>query len=200
MPTSGLAIVMELVDGMSLRQLCGSPLPVDRVLHLGEQVARALGAAHARGIVHCDIKPENLMVRQDGFVKVLDFGLAQDLSSIASSSILPAGTLRYMSPEQSRGEAPLAASDVFSLGIVLYEISTGAHPFESGSLFDGLKALNETAPRPPSSRNAFVPPHLDALILQNVGEGPEPASLGGLSRTGSGIPFPEPGSGTFGCG
>lgn len=164
--TSRLAIVMELVDGMSLRQLCGSPVPVDRVLHMGGQIARALGAAHARGIVHCDIKPENLMVRQDGFVKVLDFGLAQDLSSMASSSILPAGTLRYMSPEQSRGGAASPASDVFSLGIVLYELSTGVHPFESGSLFDGLKALNEAAPRPPSSRNAFVPPQLDTLILR----------------------------------
>ncbi len=170
--TSRLGIVMELVDGMSLRQLCGSPVPVDRVLHLGEQVARALGAAHARGIVHCDIKPENLMVRQDGFVKVLDFGLAQDLSSMASSSILPAGTLRYMSPEQSRGGAASPAGDVFSLGIVLYELSTGAHPFESGSLFDGLKALNEAAPRPPSSRNAFVPPQLDALILRMLAKDP----------------------------
>src|SRR5205823_10298002 len=120
--TSRLAIVMELVDGMALRQLCGSPLPLDRVLHMGEQIARALAAAHARGIVHCDIKPENLMVRQDGFVKVLDFGLARDLSSTISSSVAAAGTLRYMSPEQSRGEVPSSASDIFSLGLVLYEL------------------------------------------------------------------------------
>lgn len=95
---SRLAIVMELVDGVSLRQLCGSPQPIDSVLHLGQQIARALAAAHGRGIIHCDIKPENLMVRKDGFVKVLDFGLAQDLAS-TSLSVLPAGTLRYMSPE-----------------------------------------------------------------------------------------------------
>jgi len=169
---SKLAIVMELVDGMSLRQLCGSPLPVDRVLHMGEQIARALAAAHARGIIHCDIKPENLMVRHDGFVKVLDFGLAQDLSSTASQSIVPAGTLRYMSPEQSRGEAASAPSDVFSLGIVLYELTSGTHPFESGSIFDGLKALNEAAPRPLSSWNAFVPPQLDALILRMLAKDP----------------------------
>jgi len=164
--TSRLAIVMELIDGISLRRLCGSPLPMDRVLHMGEQIARALAAAHARGIVHCDIKPENLMVRPDGFVKVLDFGLARDLASIASSSVLPAGTLRYMSPEQSRGEAPSQASDIFSLGIVLYELAAGTHPFESGSIFETLKALNQAEPTAPSSLNAFVPAHLDALILR----------------------------------
>ena len=169
---SRLAIVMELVDGMPLRQLCGSPLPVDTVLHLGEQIARALAAAHARGIIHCDIKPENLMVRKDGFVKVLDFGLAQDLSSTASTSILPAGTLRYMSPEQSRGEAASPASDVFCLGIVLYELTGGTHPFDSGSIFDALKALNDAAPRPLSSRNAFVPPQLDALIRRMLAKDP----------------------------
>src|SRR5207237_7032274 len=111
--TSRLAIVMELVEGMSLRHLCGSPLPVDRVLHLGEQVARAMAAAHAHGIVHCDIKPENLMVRPDGIVKVMDFGLARDLGSTMTSSFPAAGTLRYMSPEQSRGDLPAPASDIF---------------------------------------------------------------------------------------
>src|ERR1041385_664921 len=85
--TSMRAIVMELVDGTPLRRLCGSPLPVDRVMHMGGQIARALAAAHVRGIVHCDIKPENLIVRQDGFVKVTDFGLARDIASLTSSSI-----------------------------------------------------------------------------------------------------------------
>jgi len=169
---SGLAIVMELVEGVALRQLCESPVPVDRLLHLGEQVARALSAAHARGIVHCDIKPENLMVRQDGLVKVLDFGLARDLGSITSGSMLLGGTLRYMSPEQSRGESPSAASDIFSLGIVLYELATGTHPFESKSVFDGLKALNQSEPSAPSSLNPFVPRHLDTLILQTLAKDP----------------------------
>lgn len=163
---SGVAIVMELVEGVALRELCGSPVPLDHLLHLGEQAARALGTAHARGIVHCDIKPENLMVRQDGLLKVLDFGLARDLGAFTSGSILLGGTLRYMSPEQSRGESPSAASDVFSLGIVLYELATGTHPFESKSVFDGLKALNHSDPPAPSSVNPFVPTHLDTLILQ----------------------------------
>ena len=117
---SHFAIAMELVDGISLRELCGSPMPVDRVLHLGGQIARALAAAHTRGIVHCDVKPENLMVRQDGIVKVLDFGLAQDVMSRSSTSALPAGTLRYMSPEYSRGEPVSVANDIFCLGLVLY--------------------------------------------------------------------------------
>jgi Tol biopolymer transport system component len=164
--TSRLAIVMELVEGVALRQLCGSPLPVDQVLHMGEQIARALAAAHARGLVHCDIKPENLMVRQDGFVKVMDFGLARDVASITASSILAAGTLRYMSPEQSRGEAPSPASDVFSLGIVLYELAVGTHPFERASIFETLQALNHSEPPALSSLNAFVPAQLDALILR----------------------------------
>jgi Tol biopolymer transport system component len=169
---SRLAIVMELVDGMALRQLCGSPLPVDRVLHIGEQIARALAAAHAQGIIHCDIKPENLMLRHDGFVKVLDFGLAQDLAKGGATSIVPGGTLRYMSPEQSRGEGASPASDVFCLGVVLYELTSGTHPFESNSIFDTLKALNEASPRPLASWSAFVPPQLDALILRMLAKDP----------------------------
>ena len=170
--TSRVAIVMELVDGMPLRQLCGSALPVDRVLDLGQQVARALAAAHARGIVHCDIKPENLMVRPDGIVKVMDFGLARDLASLTVHSFPAAGTLRYMSPEQSRGEAPAPTSDIFSLGIVLYELAAGRHPFESGSIFETLKALNENEPPPPSSWNAFLPAGFDALILKMLARDP----------------------------
>jgi serine/threonine-protein kinase len=169
---SRLAIIMELVEGTCLRQLCGSPLPVDRVVHLGEQVARALAAAHTRGIVHCDIKPENLVVRPDGIVKVLDFGLARDLASVTAGSLFAAGTLRYMSPEQSRGDMPSAASDIFSLGILIYELATGSHPFDSSSLFEDLKALNQREPHAPSSLNPFVPRHLDDLILRMLSKDP----------------------------
>jgi len=160
-----MAIVMELVEGVSLRQ-CESPLPVDQVLRLGEQIARALAAAHPRGIVHCDIKPENLMVRRDGLVKVMDFGLARDLASVGSYSVPAAGTLRYMSPEQLRGEAPSPATDIFSLGLVLYELATGRHPFDSGSVLETVRGLNESEPAPPSSINTFVPGSLDTLILK----------------------------------
>ena len=177
---SRFAIVMELVDGVSLRELCGSRQPVDRMLHLGAQVARALAAAHKQGIVHCDIKPENIMVREDGVVKVLDFGLAQDLLSKESSSILPAGTLRYMPPEQLRGEAISTASDVFCLGIVLYEMATGTHPFERGSIFDTMRAVNESVPRAPSGVNPYAPTQLDALILRMLAK--EPARRPGAAE------------------
>lgn len=170
---SSLAIVMELVDGVALRQLCGSVNPVDTVLHVGEQVARALAAAHAMGIVHCDIKPENLMLRPDGVAKVMDFGLARDIA-LTNSTVSPAaGTLRYMSPEQSQGHLPTCASDIFSLGIVLYELSTGTHPFERGSIFETLKALNQESPDAASTRNPRLPPSLDALFMAMLAKNPE---------------------------
>jgi serine/threonine protein kinase len=106
---SHLAIVMELVDGTALRLLCGSPQPVDLVLHVGEQIARALAAAHAQGIVHCDIKPENRMVRPDGFVKVMDFGLAHDLAAITATSIGQGG--RHLAIHVTR---PVARRGAFS--------------------------------------------------------------------------------------
>lgn len=170
---SHLCIVMEQVEGRSLRQLCGSPLPADHLMHIGRQIAQALEAAHARGIIHCDIKPENLMVRNDGFVKVLDFGLARDLSIVTSHTALAAGTLRYMAPEQARGEAPSAPSDVFALGLVLYELATGIHPFQSPSLIGLLQAVSQTDPSPPSTANSFIPADLDALILRMLAKAPE---------------------------
>lgn len=189
-----LAIVMEWVDGSPLRNLCGAPLPVDRVIHLGLQAAQALAAAHARGIVHCDIKPENLMVRNDGIVKVLDFGLARDLSDAASRSALPAGTLQYLSPERSQGEPPSPATDIFALGIVLYELATGAHPFAAASLFETLKKLDAAAPPPPSHANSYVPPHLDALILRMLARDPaqRPAAALVVSQLEARSPSPLP--------
>ncbi len=130
-----VAIVMELVEGHALRTLCGQPQPVDRVMSWGQQIAAALAESHSGGIVHRDIKPENLILRNDGFVKVLDFGLAARRSPAEAAQLaLPAGTIRYMSPEQAKGTATTPATDVFSLGIVLHELATGVHPFApSGS-------------------------------------------------------------------
>lgn len=132
---SGLAIVMELIEGSALRSFCTGPLPEDQVVRLGLQIAQALAAAHAHGIVHRDIKPENILVRPDGYVKVVDFGLARHCSPGDASSPygLTVGTLRYMSPEQVRGQPIRPASDIFSLGLVLYELAAGQHPFAGGS-------------------------------------------------------------------
>ena len=128
---SSIAIVMELVQGQSLREFCKQRLPLEEVIPIGRQIARALATAHLSGIVHRDIKPENIIVRPDGCVKVLDFGLARQVSKLPdlSNASLPAGTLRYMAPEQGRGEAATSASDVFSFGLVLYELLAGQHAF-----------------------------------------------------------------------
>jgi Tol biopolymer transport system component len=141
-----LAIVMELVAGTSLRPLCGTPQPVGTLARWGGQIAHALSAAHAQGIVHRDIKPENLMLRPDGYIKVLDFGLARQADAGRAADELPLGTLGYMSPEEIRQQPISAASDIFSLGVVLYELASGTNPFRSDSasattrLIQGLAA------------------------------------------------------------
>ncbi len=121
----GLAMAMELVEGHSLRKLLKTTrVSVRRLIHIGRQVASALSAAQQKGIVHRDIKPENIMVRQDDFVKVLDFSLAQnvrDQAGVNRGTSLPVGTVRYMSPEQKAGQAVTAASDIYSLALVLEE-------------------------------------------------------------------------------
>ncbi len=158
-------IVMELVEGTALRGMCGVPQPMDRVLSLGLQIARALAAAHAHGIVHRDVKPENILVRNDGYVKVLDFGLSRRLEEIASTPAVSGGTLRYMSPEQARDESISPASDIFSFGLVLYELATGRQAFPSDSPFEAVQAMLTNQPVAPSSVNPLVPPSHDSLIL-----------------------------------
>lgn len=123
------AIVMELVNGTPLRNLCGEPRPAAEVARWGSQIAEALAAAHEGGVVHRDIKPENLMLRPDGYVKVLDFGAAVQLGSGDDLARIPIGTLGYMSPEQLEGRPLTGASDVFLLGVVLTELACGRHPF-----------------------------------------------------------------------
>jgi serine/threonine protein kinase len=140
-------LVLEFVEGQTLRALVGARPDFAQLVPLFLQVAEALRVAHAAGIVHRDIKPDNLMVRPDGYVKVLDFGLARLLPGPADPPLEPlpgrpgpagvadtdpgmlVGTAGYMSPEQARGEPVGSASDIFSLGIVLYELATGRHPF-----------------------------------------------------------------------
>jgi serine/threonine protein kinase len=132
-------LVLEFVEGQTLRSLIAPAPDLPRLLPLFRQAAEALVVAHAAGIVHRDIKPDNLMVRPDGYVKVLDFGLARLLASAPGAGPLPAatdtdagvvmGTVGYMSPEQALGRPVDSASDLFSLGVVLYELTTGRHPF-----------------------------------------------------------------------
>jgi Tol biopolymer transport system component len=126
---SSVAIVTELVKGQSLRTFTGAPLPIQQVATWGAQIAHALAAAHAESIVHSDIKPENVMLRADGYLKILDFGLARNVGLGLAMDDLTLGTVGYMSPEQTRGEPLTGATDVFSLGVMLVELATGKHPF-----------------------------------------------------------------------
>jgi Tol biopolymer transport system component len=126
---SGVAVVSELVKGKALRAFCGAPRPVREVAAWGAQMARGLAAAHAESIVHGDIKPENVMIRADGYIKILDFGISRQNAAPEDIAGLTAGTVGYMSPEQIRGEPLTPASDLFSLGVALLELTTGRHPF-----------------------------------------------------------------------
>jgi Tol biopolymer transport system component len=155
---------MELVEGQPVRQLCEKPLPIEQAVRIGQQIARALAAAHAKGIVHRDIKPENIILRQDGCVKVLDFGLARRVSNAPahSDASVAGGTLRYMSPEQTRGEPATSASDVFSLGLVLHELINGRHAFPEDTPVETAHAILTKNPSGEMPHN--VPEELRWLI------------------------------------
>ena len=166
-------IVMEFIEGCTLQALLNARPPIDESLRMMAQATRALAAAHAAGVVHRDIKPENIMRREDGYVKVVDFGLARRLPTLLNSDLSGAsdtapgtlmGTVAYMSPEQARGGAAESASDIFSLGIVLYQLLTGRHPFESGSPVGMLTAITTRHPLSPSQLNPAVSREVDGII------------------------------------
>jgi Tol biopolymer transport system component len=160
-------IAMELVDGSSTRCICGEPQPPERVVQIGIQIAKALSAAHAHGIVHCDIKPENILMRSDGLIKVLDFGLARWVETEAAGSGV-AGTPRYMSPEQTRSEPLTPATDIYSLGLVLYELATGQHMSPGDVIFGDIRSAAASDLTAPSVLKHAVPKNLNSLILAMV--------------------------------
>lgn len=169
---STVAIVMERVDGVMLRRLLETTLPVARAVDIGRQIAAATAFAHLHGIIHRDLKPENVMVRADGYVKVLDFGLARHVhgtDDIGGKNV--AGTLRYMSPEQARGEPITGASDVYSLGLILHELCTGTHPFAPLGPSGARPKIKNGAP-PVSTTFAAIPGWLSELIARMLQSNP----------------------------
>ena len=176
---------MELVEGTALRSKVGAPVEPGQLAQIGHQIARALAAAHSAGIIHRDIKPENIILRTDGYVKVLDFGLARRINSEAQTStsgLGGGGTVRYMSPEQIRGAKLTGSTDVFSLGLVLYELATGSHPFASASLFETGSCHNRqhaAAAFVAEFRDFAATGHFDS---QHAGEGSWRAAVGRRRR------------------
>src|SRR6266487_1417510 len=178
-------IAMQYVEGKNVRQLCnGRPLELDSALRIGIQVADALSAAHSRGIIHRDIKSGNIMVTDAGQAKILDFGLAKllDESEAATSGIhqtelteigVPYGTATYAAPEQARGDKVDARADIFSTGVLLYEMLTGTWPFRGKTTIDVRHAVLHTDPKPLAEmRPGPLHPLLQTILNRTMAKEP----------------------------
>jgi hypothetical protein len=162
-----LVMVMEFVEGLTLAQRADlGAIPQADIVNYMQQVLSALSYAHGRGVVHRDIKPANVMVTTDGIVKLMDFGIAK--SGVESDLTRPGtsmGSLAYMSPEQVRGGTVDARSDIYSTGVMMYELFTGRRPFHADSAYGILNQQCNDAPMPPVEVNPLLPPALSDLIL-----------------------------------
>ena len=171
-------LVMEHVPGQTLKELIpAGGLDFNEVAALGSQVALALGAAHAAGIVHRDIKPANIMVTPQQQVKVVDFGIARQQGEPGGIDVTATGkvvgTVAYMSPEQTRGEHVDGRSDIFSLGCVLYEASTGRLPFNGPSALAIMHEIASVHAQPPSASRSDLPAEFDRLVMRCLAKVPE---------------------------
>jgi serine/threonine-protein kinase len=168
-------IVMEYIDGSDLKALLArhGPLPVEQAVAIAEAVAQGLGAAHRMGLVHRDVKPQNIMVGPEGQVKITDFGIAKSsLSTALTETGVTFGTADYISPEQARGQPATPRSDIYSLGVTLYEMLTGRLPFSGeSSIAVAMQHVSEEPP-PPRMYNPRIPPALEALALRAMSKDP----------------------------
>lgn len=179
------AIVMELVRGTTLRERLdhGGPLPAHEAIDVVGQVADALEVAHRKGVIHRDVKPANILLCRDGRVMVADFGIAKavDVHDLTETGAM-LGTAKYLAPEQVEGSTATPRSDVYSLGVVLYEVLTGRPPFEADSEVATALARLHRDPIPPRSVRAGVPRRLEAVVLRAMARDPKAryASAGDL--------------------
>lgn len=186
-------LAMEFVKGTTLSAaLNHGPMPEPQVISLGEQIASTLADAHRSGIIHCDIKPGNIMLTPDGHVKLLDFGLAQLLRTSETSSTISlaeppafAGTLPYMAPEQLRGEPSDFKSDIYALGVSLYELATGRKPFDNPLQRELRNDIQHKPPEPPRNFAPSLSPQLQKIILTCLEKDPALRlyTAGELSKT-----------------
>jgi TolB-like protein/Tfp pilus assembly protein PilF len=199
---------MEYVKGKTLRELlAGGPLPNDKLIRYATQMAEGLAKAHQAGIVHRDLKPENIIISVDGYVKILDFGLAKltplpeevgsETSTLAQGSTTPGtilGTVGYMSPEQAKGQPADFRSDQFSFGAIVYEMATGHRAFQRDSPVQTLSAIIERVPTPIATLNPKIPAQLRIIVERGLAKKPKQRyeSTGGLVRALENISFTPP--------
>src|SRR5712691_3427211 len=167
-------ITMELVNGKSLQSMldAGEKFSLPRLLRIMEQVCSALQFAHDHSVVHRDIKPANIMLTSDDFVKITDFGTAQILQYGASQQTSAMGTPGYMSPEQIKGKAVDGRTDIFSLGVMLYELTTGQRPFRGQDVASILYRILNEEPAPPQKLNPSLPLGVSSTILKALAKSP----------------------------
>lgn len=168
-------IVMEFLRGTDLKTAIKERGAINqrKAAEIGSQVAQALSVAHAGGIIHRDIKPQNIMIQPDGNIKVMDFGIARAGDAGLSQTATVLGTAHYVSPEQAQGKELTGASDIYSLGVVLYEATTGKLPFDGRDAVSvAVKQVNEL-PAPPSTINPNIDPALEAIIMKAMEKDPE---------------------------
>jgi len=169
-------IAMEFLEGRELRNVLNEQprLPVDQVLDIVIQVAQGLAYAHEYGIVHRDIKPSNIMCVRDGHVKITDFGIARIVSaSVRTQTGIVLGSPKYMSPEQVLGKSVDSRSDIFSLGVMLYEMLTGNVPFLGNSINAIMYQTVNAVQRTPSDLNSAVPSMLDFIVTKTLAKSPD---------------------------
>jgi serine/threonine-protein kinase len=201
---SRMYMAMEYVEGRSLRALMGKqPLPCEKALEIARQVADALAYLESQNVVHRDIKPENVLVDAQGRVKIIDFGIAlgegsRRMTWAGLSATL--GTPDYMAPEQIRGRRGDARTDVYALGMMLYEMLTANLPYESANPRALLKVKTAEEPRPPSYHVPGFDPHLEAIILKAIERDPRDryasaAELAADLRNPDAVPTRDPATG-----